>query len=719
MPVRNASGGQIASAGTPVEGPTTGNPAALPGIGRFASLRVRLLLSSLSTTVAMVVISLGVNLILLRHVAHEQTQEALNSIAVLLAHSLGPSLDLDSKESVRAGLAGVFEIEPVVFAGITRADGSVYQALGDWSPRHTECALAAAPEIVEEGALMVAHVPIRSATAETIGQLHLGYSLSSVRKELDRGILFLLLAGVLLTMAATLVTSGMGRRLIEPLLELARAARSMAEGRFKQPLPVRNRDEVGVVVESFNEMASRLEESRGEIERQNRELELKVRDRTKELREKNLVLAVQNERVTSMSRLKSAFLANMSHELRTPLNAILALSELLGDEVSGPLATADQRKQVMMIHQSGQNLLRLINDVLDLSKIEAGKMEIRYEETDPTVALHEAAEELRALALAKDLTYVLKVEGKGKAWIDADRVRQIFHNLVGNAIKFTERGRIEVSIRFDPQEESLQVSVRDTGMGIAREDQATIFDEFRQVDGSTTRRFGGTGLGLAICRRLTVLMGGELKVESEIGVGSLFVVQLPAPRRKPELLPGVEGMDPLPSALGSTRGLPIVEGSLPRPVERREGSDFGRRGCVLVVEDDERLIETLVRYLTREGFEVRVAVDGLEALQEVERDKPDLMLLDLMLPGLSGFEVLEKLTGGQGKPLVPVVVHTAKDLTAAERAALDRCVDRVFTKDQGGVRLLLEEIERLVEERKAAARDEEPGAQDGTTRAAA
>ncbi len=677
-------------------------------IGRFQSLRARLLLSSLATTVAMVVISLGVNLILLRHVAREQTEEALNSIAVLLAHSVGPGLDFDSKDSVRTGLAGVFEIDEVTFAAVTRADGTVYQALGDWQSEQPHFSRGPDAMIVEEDGILVAHVPIRSNTAETIGYLHLGYSLSSVRRELDHGLIFLLLAGVLLTLAATLVTSGLGRRLTQPILELARAARSMAEGKFKQPLPLRNRDEVGVVSQAFNEMAARLEDSRGEIERQNRELELKVRERTKELREKNLALAVQNERVTEMSRLKSAFLANMSHELRTPLNAILALSELLGDEVSGPLTTDDQRKQVTMIHQSGQNLLRLINDVLDLSKIEAGRMEIRYEEVEPARMLHETAEELRALAASKNLIYHLKVEGEGQAWIDPDRVRQIFLNLVGNAIKFTERGRVEIDIRFDAAEESLALAIKDTGVGIAAEDQETIFDEFRQVDGSTTRRFGGTGLGLAICRRLTQLMGGEIKVTSEIGSGSCFTVLLPAPRQMPKAI-GVEpdAFEMTPSytgqAIAAERAVEV--GGRSNGAGRVISPKQRPRGCVLVVEDDERVIEALVRYLTREGFEVRVAVDGLEALQEYERGRPDVLLLDLMLPGLNGFQVLEKLTQSSTKPLVPVVVHTAKDLTPAERQALDRCVERVFTKGSGGVRLLLEEIERLVDERKAAERD--------------
>ncbi|MBK8230205.1 MAG: response regulator [Candidatus Eisenbacteria bacterium] len=670
-------------------------------VGRFSSLRVRLLLSSLATTVAMVVISLGVNLILLRHVAREQTEEALNSIAVLLAHAVAPGLDFDSKESVRNGLAGVFEIDEVVFAAVTRPDGEVYQALGDFAERNYPPVSETETVISDENGMMVAHVPIRSTTAETIGQLHLGYSLESVRAELDRGLVFLLLAGVLLTLAATLVTSGLGRRLIQPILELAHAARSMAEGRFGQPLVVRNRDEVGVVAEAFNEMAARLTDSRAEVERQNRELEQKVRERTKELREKNLALAVQNERVTEMSRLKSAFLANMSHELRTPLNAILALSELLGDEVTGPLATDEQRKQVGMIHQSGQNLLRLINDVLDLSKIEAGRMEIRYERTEPARVLHEAAEELRALANAKGLLYQLRVHGEGSAWIDVDRVRQILMNLIGNAIKFTERGRIEVDIRLDADEDMLHLSVRDSGVGIAAEDQQTIFDEFRQVDGSTTRRFGGTGLGLAICRRLTQLMGGEVRVMSELGMGSLFTVQLPAPSTEPAAVPlaGLpDGAEPPPLVARD----PLAR---PDPIQRRHPARVAAsgqpRGCVLVVEDDERVIEALVRYLTREGFDVRVAVDGMEALQEFERDRPDVMLLDLMLPGLNGFQVLEKLTQGGGKPLVPVVVHTAKDLTDGERRALDSCVEKVFTKGGGGVRLLLEEIERLVEEHRS------------------
>ncbi len=248
-----------------------------------------------------------------------------------------------------------------------------------------------------------------------------------------------------------------------------------------------------------------------------------------------MALALQNEKILEISRMKTDFLANMSHELRTPLNGILALSELLRDEVSGPLPNDEQRKQAAMIHQSGQTLLRLINDILDLSRIEAGRIEIRYESVDLRQLLQRALEEVRPLADRKSLDLHLSLNAGPDLWVDSTRVQQVFVNIVGNAIKFTERGRVSVRSRIDPEEERLTVVVEDTGIGIAPQDHEKIFQEFRQVDGSATRRFGGTGLGLSISRRLARLMGGNIELVSDLGQGSRFTFWTPAFREQPKL----------------------------------------------------------------------------------------------------------------------------------------------------------------------------------------
>jgi signal transduction histidine kinase len=226
-----------------------------------------------------------------------------------------------------------------------------------------------------------------------------------------------------------------------------------------------------------------------------------------------------------MNRLKSEFLASISHELRTPLNAIIGYAELIGDGIYGDV-NGEQKTALTGIDESGKNLLSLINQILDLSKIEAGKMQVHLEEID----VHELARSVlgEAASLAKDRPYKpqLLTVTRAKVRTDGAKVKQILTNLVSNAIKFTAKGRVDVSIRAEPSG-GCTIAVRDTGIGIKQEDMKIIFEEFRQVDGSYTREFGGTGLGLAIAKRFAELLGGSIAVESKVGVGSTFALTLP------------------------------------------------------------------------------------------------------------------------------------------------------------------------------------------------
>jgi signal transduction histidine kinase len=497
------------------------------------SLRARLTVTTLVLALVLVALSSGTSWFLMRRLARHQVEAAVGSVCALLAHGVTAGLDFDSRASVRDALTGVFRLEEVRYAAVTAPDGSLYMSLGDPFGSDPGNRIPEDLELNWSKKLLVGHAPIRDASSRVIGVLHLGYSTARMQGELQQGLLLLLLAGAGLALTALFASRNFGRKLSAPILELADAARKMAEGKFEKPLEIRTQDEVGIVAMTFNGMARKLEESRVEIERQNRELEQKVRERTAELRLKNVALAQQSEKALEASRLKSAFLANMSHELRTPLNAILALSELLSDEVTGPLENDEQRNQIQMIHQSGENLLRLISDVLDLSKIEAGRMEIHYEETDIQKSVLQAAEQMRGLAANKGIEYRIRLEGEGTGWADADRIRQVMANLVANAVKFTERGFVEITSQLDLGGEQLSIAVRDSGIGIAADNHERIFQEFRQVDGSASRRFGGTGLGLAISRRLARLMGGDVSIASEAGKGSVFTLTVPVYRQKP------------------------------------------------------------------------------------------------------------------------------------------------------------------------------------------
>lgn len=675
------------------------------GISRGASIRSKLVGTSLAVSFLLVVICLAGNLVLLRHQARVRAENTLSALLTVVSYEVAAGLDFDSPESVRDGLMGVFRIEDVQFAGITRPDGTEYQTLGGWvAPRvHTP----KAPVMEWRDGLLLGHAAIHDNASRAIGTLHIGLSTVRIQAALQRSLLMILGAGLLLVLMAGAVALRTGRALTAPILDLAGAARAMADGRFDRPLRVHNQDEVGLVAEAFNDMAARLEDSHRQIEEQNRELERKVRERTEELRAKNMALAFQNEKVMEVSRLKSAFLANMSHELRTPLNAILALSELLRDGVTGPLANDEQLAQVTMIHESGENLLRLINDVLDLSKIEAGKMEIRHEECDIQEVVRAAVATMQPLAATKDLELTVSCAGEGRGWIDPDRLRQVILNLIGNAVKFTDKGSVQVISRLDESTSTLEVSVRDTGQGIAPEDQERIFQEFRQVDGSATRRHGGTGLGLSICRRLLALMGGEIGVQSRVGHGSTFTFTMPVFSNGHSAR--VDGLHECADDVGATAWALMPSGAAPGVsiagvdpgqatawAGRPPGSSRGK-GCILVVDDDESQIASLLRYLSHEGFEVHAAHDGLAAMQELRKLQPDLLVLDLLMPGMSGFEVLERLQADPRRARMPVVVYTAKDLEEQEWRKLQSSVTKILHKGSASVRLLVEDIEQVLQ----------------------
>ncbi|GAB4248971.1 ATP-binding protein [Deferrisoma sp.] len=266
-----------------------------------------------------------------------------------------------------------------------------------------------------------------------------------------------------------------------------------------------------------------------EIRELNRTLEEKVRERTRELEE-------ANRNLQELDRLKSEFLANMSHELRTPMNSILGYTQLVLDEVDGPL-TDEQRKSLERVEKNARHLLKLINDILDLSKIEAGRMELELHRFDLGSLAEEVAEDQRTMAEAKNLRLVVRrEEGDLRVVADPNKIREVLNNLVNNAIKFTDAGRVTIRVRPEPRAtDGVAVDVEDTGIGIPEDGLAVIFEAFKQLDGSTTRAHGGTGLGLSIAKRLVELHGGEITVVSRVGEGSCFTVWLP--REGPEATP--------------------------------------------------------------------------------------------------------------------------------------------------------------------------------------
>ena len=494
------------------------------------------------------------------------------------------------------------------------------------------------------------------------------------------------------------------------------------------------------------------------------------------------------------SRTKSQFLANMSHELRTPMNAILGYSEMLQEEAEDAgldSFTPDLQK----IQNAGKHLLSLINDILDLSKIEAGKMELYLETFDIGAVVADVAGTVQPLAAKKNnqLTVICS-QDIGTMRADLTKVRQSLFNLLSNAAKFTENGTITLEVRQDGSQ--IVFTVRDTGIGMTETQMAGLFEAFSQADASTTRKYGGTGLGLAITRRFCRMMGGDATVESEPGHGSAFTLRLPAVVRDPEpsaeqevpreealamqkgdlvlvidddpaardlmrryltkegfrpetassgeeglrlarslapvaitldvMMPGMDGWAVLQhlKADPETQEIPVImltmvddknigfalgaTDYLTKPIDRARLSGVLERyrcsegGCgVLLIEDDAATREMMCAMLTREGWTVSEAVNGRIALERLETIRPDLILLDLMMPEMDGFEFVYQLRAHPEWHTIPIIVLTAKDITTEDRLRLNGCVEKILQKGACDRDALLQEIRTLVAARKS------------------
>jgi PAS domain S-box-containing protein len=364
------------------------------------------------------------------------------------------------------------------------------------------------------------------------------------------------------------------------------------------------------------------------------------------------------------NRAKSAFLANMSHELRTPMNAIIGYSEMLIEELEDE-GQEEFVPDLRRIHGSGRHLLSLINVILDLAKIEAGRMDLYLERFEVGAMLDDVAATVETLVTDKGNE--LRVEAPadlGSMRADVTKLRQSLFNLLSNAAKFTRDGTITLAVTRTTEGDGdwLEFRVSDTGIGIPEEKFDTIFEEFSQADLSTTKEYGGTGLGLPITRRFCRMMGGDVTVESRAGQGSTFTIRLPAKV----------------DALEAARGLAQTDaGQDPATGETAQRQDAGRRGHVLVIEDDEDSRVLLRKLLEKEGYAVTVSATGEEGLEQARTLRPDLITLDVMMPGADGWQVLRELRADAELGSVPVVMIT---MLGDERMAYTLGADDFITK---------------------------------------
>jgi signal transduction histidine kinase/CheY-like chemotaxis protein len=400
------------------------------------------------------------------------------------------------------------------------------------------------------------------------------------------------------------------RRISNPIHKLNDGANLISNGQLGLEIDINSNDEIGDLAKSFNIMAEKLKSSYESLEQ-------KVEERTEEL-------AITNEQLQEASQAKSEFLANMSHELRTPLNSIIGFSEVLQDKTFGEL-NEKQTRYIGNILTSGKHLLELINDILDISKVEAGKVELKYEEFSLLDLLSESQTLVNTMASKKNISLESKVEeGITRITADLTRLKQIMYNLLSNAIKFTPDGG-RVSVDAKSSDDMAQISVEDTGIGIRKEEQEKVFEEFYQIDGSYARQYQGTGLGLALTKRLVELHGGKIWVESEVDKGSKFTFTIPL--RLKESPKVIEEEAP-------TEGKPLI----------------------LVVEDEKQASELLTLYLEGGGYQVAYAFDGVGAIEKAKKLKPFAITLDIILPKKDGLDVLQELKSFPETKDIPVII---------------------------------------------------------------
>ncbi len=401
----------------------------------------------------------------------------------------------------------------------------------------------------------------------------------------------------------------------------------------------------------MQELLEKLGQQNSELEAQKSEMAAQ----SAELVEQNMELEMQKKQLDEASRLKTNFLSNMSHELRTPLNSVIALSGVLNRRLANQIPK-EEYDYLEVIQRNGKHLLSLINDILDISRIEAGREEVEMTKINLNNLVSELVSMIKPQAQQKNIELVYK-EGDVNIFISSDgnKCRHILQNIIGNAVKFTEKGKVVVTAR--QSDKNIAIVVTDSGIGIAEDQLPHIFNEFRQADSSTSRKFGGTGLGLAIARKYANLLGGSISVRSKTGKGSEFTLILPL-RYSPENRIIEE------EAVGGF--------SITRTLSPLKPTADVTLKTVLLVEDSEPAIIQMKDILEENGYQIMVAHDGREALGIISHTIPDAMILDLMMPGIDGFEVLKTLREAEQTANIPVLILTAKHITKEELRFLTR-----------------------------------------------
>ncbi|NBU27064.1 MAG: response regulator [Caulobacteraceae bacterium] len=596
-------------------------PGPRPDQDHHAPFQARIASVALVTTLAVLLVACGSFLIQQWTVAKQQTLLNQTLLAGVVANVVGPAMARDDPESARAAVTAVVGPRSVVSAILVDRRGRTIARRDE--PAGDRPVTSLVKPVFHEG--------------RQVGQLTIGVLEPSLVRMLPRFLALTLALFFGAAGAALFLSRGLARRVTAPVDRLSRAMQDVAaSGRFTPVSESPGDDDLfRSLARSFNHLLAKLD----------------ANDR--ELRRTMTALVAARDQANTANIAKSQFLANMSHEIRTPLNGVLAMADIMS---RGEL-DARQRERLGVIRESGELLLSVLNDVLDLSKIEAGRLELEIGDFDLTEMARSARQAFGVLAQAKGLRLDLVIEPEAAgAWRgDGDRLRQILNNLLSNAIKFTEEGAVAARFGCSPSG-GLRLTVADTGIGIASDHLPGLFEKFVQADNSTTRRFGGTGLGLSICRELAQLMGGRIAARSVRGEGSTFVVELPLPRAE---------AGAIPVAVGESA-----------PAEERALR-------VLAAEDNLTNQKVLRAVLEPLDIDLEIAPDGAAAIDAWRSGRFDLILMDIQMPIMDGVEATQIIRAEEkrsGLARIPILALTANAMTFQVEQYLQAGMDGHISK---------------------------------------
>ena len=474
-----------------------------------------------------------------------------------------------------------------------------------------------------------------------LGEVWLGYTYKNIQKEFYRAATLNLVNAILASILLAGITLIIFKKQVgNPLKKLAKLSQEIADGELNKRVNIVDRDnEIGLLEASFNKMAVQLQETIEGLHKNNEDL------------------AITNAKLARATKLKDEFLASMSHELRTPLNAVLGLSEALLEEVYGSL-TERQKRSLTTINNSGQHLLALINDILDLAKIESGEEKLNLACVELPSLCNASLEFVREQANKKNIQLEADIAAVlGCVELDERRIKQVLINLLTNAVKFTfDGGKVSLKAWGDTQEEQIIFQVIDTGIGIKPEDMDKLFQSFVQIESSLSRRYEGTGLGLALVKNIIELHGGSISVKSEIAKGSEFTIILP------------------------WRKLTEPNSELDITNETTTLVTNYSSALILLAEDNEANILMMSDYLISKGYQLIFAHNGFEAVNLAKDKHPDLILMDIQMPDMDGLEATRRIKQDSSLAKIPIIALTALTMPGDREKCFAAGVNEYLTK---------------------------------------